>query len=68
LEELVTEIVQPRFLRPLKAPDENLGEVLRLGPTQPLVLDSGNQLTPLTIAYMTYGRLTAFVLSAFRRP
>ena len=37
----MTEAVHPRFLRPLKAPDENLGEVLRLGPTHPLVLDFG---------------------------
>jgi len=55
----LTEAVHPRFLRPLKAPDENLGEVLRLGPTHPLVLDSGKQLSPLTIAYMTYGKLNA---------
>jgi homoserine O-acetyltransferase/O-succinyltransferase len=55
----LTEAVHPRFLRPLKAPDENLGEVLRLGPTHPLVLDSGKQLSPLTTAYMTYGKLNA---------
>jgi homoserine O-acetyltransferase len=49
----------PRFLRPLKAPTENLGQALRLGPEHPLVLDSGKQLSPLTIAYMTYGTLNA---------
>ena len=31
--------------------------MLQLGPDQPLVLDSGQQLSPLTIAYMTYGTL-----------
>jgi homoserine O-acetyltransferase/O-succinyltransferase len=59
LEVSLTEVSHPRFLRPLKAPDENLGHVLRLGATHPLVLDSGNRLSPLTIAYMTYGRLNA---------
>ena len=49
----------PRFLRPLKAPAENAGQVLQLGPEQPLVLDSGRELAPLTIAYMTYGTLNA---------
>jgi homoserine O-acetyltransferase len=46
-------------MRPLKAPSENLGQVLRFGPDEPLVLDSGNRLAPLTIAYMTYGTLNA---------
>jgi homoserine O-acetyltransferase len=51
--------ISPRFMRPLKAPAENLGQALRLGPEHPLVLDSGRQLSPLTIAYMTYGTLNA---------
>jgi homoserine O-acetyltransferase len=55
----VTDNVSPRFLRPLKAPEENAGKVLHLGPDQPLVFDSGKNLSPLTIAYMTYGTLNA---------
>ena len=50
---------QPRFLRPLKAPAENPGRTLSLGLDRPLVLDSGKQISPVTIAYMTYGRLNA---------
>ncbi len=50
---------QPRFLRPLKAPAENPGRTLSFGPEQPLVLDSGKRLSPIIIAYMTYGRLNA---------
>jgi homoserine O-acetyltransferase len=53
----LVDTAQPRFLRPLKAPAENLGQVLKLGPERPLVLDCGRQLSPLTIAYMTYGTL-----------
>jgi homoserine O-acetyltransferase len=57
--EEVSEKLIPRFLRPLKAPTENAGHALQLGPEQPLVLDSGKKITPLTIAYMTYGALNA---------
>ena len=55
----MSETAQPRFMRPLKAPAEDLGQVLHFGPEQPLVLDSGSQIAPLTIAYMTYGSLNA---------
>jgi homoserine O-acetyltransferase len=53
----LSDTAQPRFLRPLKAPAENPGQVLELGPESPLVLDSGKRIAPLTIAYMTYGTL-----------
>src|SRR5258706_5088363 len=43
----------------MKAPAENRGQVLELGPEHPLVLDSGKRLSPFTIAYMTYGTLNA---------
>ena len=55
----MVDAASPRFLRPLKAPAENVGRALRLGPEQPLVLDSGKEIAPLTIAYMTYGELNA---------
>ena len=55
----MSDTAQPRFLRPLKAPAENTGQVLELGPDSPLVLDSGKRIAPLTIAYMTYGALNA---------
>jgi len=47
----------PRFLRPLKAPEENAGQAVVL--EAPLVLDSGKVLSPVTVAYMTYGTLNA---------
>jgi homoserine O-acetyltransferase len=43
----------------MKAPDENRGNAIAFGPDRPLVLDSGKSLSPLTIAYMTYGELNA---------
>ncbi len=55
----MSDAAHPRFLRPMKAPAENRGQVLKLGPEHPLVLDSGKRLSPFTIAYMTYGTLNA---------
>src|SRR5689334_5979709 len=59
MENFLSETAPPRFLRPLKAPTENRGHVLELGPDRPLVLDCGKSLSPFTIAYMTYGTLNA---------
>jgi homoserine O-acetyltransferase/O-succinyltransferase len=55
----LADAAHPRFLRPLKAPDENRGNAIAFGPERPLVLESGKALAPLTIAYMTYGELNA---------
>ena len=55
----MSDAVHPNFWQPLKAPDENRGLALDFGPGQPLVLDSGKQLSPFRIAYMTYGTLNA---------
>jgi homoserine O-acetyltransferase len=47
----------PRFLRPVIAPHVDVGQAITFGPDKPLVLDCGKSLAPLTVAYMTYGRL-----------
>ncbi len=41
----------------MRAPAEDRGRLLELGPESPLVLDSGKRLAPFQIAYMTYGVL-----------
>jgi homoserine O-acetyltransferase len=53
----MTETANPRFLRPLSAPDADAGKVVHFGPDQPLKLDCGRTLSPFSIAYMTYGEL-----------
>jgi homoserine O-acetyltransferase len=57
MENGLSDAAPPQFLRPLRAPAENRGHMLELGPERPLVLDSGKALSPLRIAYMTYGTL-----------
>jgi homoserine O-acetyltransferase/O-succinyltransferase len=57
MENGLSDAAPPQFLRPLRAPTENRGHMLELGPQDPLVLDSGKALSPLRIAYMTYGTL-----------
>ena len=59
MENGLSDAAPPQFLRPLRAPAEDRGHVLELGPDRPLVLDSGKALSPLRIAYMTYGSLNA---------
>ncbi|MBN9534790.1 MAG: homoserine O-acetyltransferase [Alphaproteobacteria bacterium] len=55
----MAETANPKFLRPLSAPDEDLGQALSFGPENPLMLDEGRKLSPFTIAYKTYGELNA---------
>jgi homoserine O-acetyltransferase len=55
----MTETANPRFLRPLSAPEADAGKVVNFGPDKPLALDCGRTLSPFSIAYMTYGTLNA---------
>ena len=49
----------PKFLRPVTAPAADIGKAISFGADRPLTLDCGRELTPFTIAYMTYGQLNA---------
>ena len=55
----MAEVANPRFLRPLSAPDADIGQAIAFGPERPLALDGGRTLSPFTVAYMTYGTLNA---------
>ncbi|HEV2561489.1 MAG TPA: homoserine O-acetyltransferase [Rhizomicrobium sp.] len=55
----MAELASPKFLRPLTAPGADMGQAITFGPERPLVLDSGKDLSPLTVAYMSYGTLNA---------
>jgi homoserine O-acetyltransferase len=48
---------EPRFLRPISTPGVDIGQAITFD--APLVLDAGRELTPFTVAYMTYGVLNA---------
>ena len=58
----MAETGNPRFLRPVTAADADVGQAITFGPDNPLTLDCGKPLSPLTIAYMTYGTLNADAL------
>ncbi len=55
----MAETGNPRFLRPVTAADADVGQAITFGPDSPLTLDCGKTLSPLTVAYMTYGTLNA---------
>jgi homoserine O-acetyltransferase len=55
----MAEASNPRFLRPLTSPDIDVGQAVVFGPEHPLSLDAGRTLSPVTVAYMTYGELNA---------
>ena len=53
----MAESANPIFRRPLAAPSADPGRAITFGEQQPLRLDSGRTLGPLTVAYKTYGEL-----------
>jgi homoserine O-acetyltransferase/O-succinyltransferase len=53
----MAETANPRFLRPLAAPDAAIGEAITFDAE--LALASGHSLSPFTVAYRTYGTLNA---------
>ena len=53
----MAEVANPKFLRPVVAPDIDRGQAITF--SAPLTLDAGRELSPLTVAYMTYGTLNA---------
>jgi homoserine O-acetyltransferase len=52
----MAEIANPKFLRPIKAADADVGHAIAFGPIE---LDAGRVLAPFTIAYATYGTLNS---------
>ncbi len=55
----MAETANPKFLRPVLAPDVDPGHAITFGADRPLLLDAGRELSPFTVAYMTYGTLNA---------
>ena len=49
--------ISPRFLRPITAPEADIGRAMAFGPDRALALDAGRTLDGWTCAYMTYGTL-----------
>ena len=55
----LTEIANPKFLKPVRVADADIGHAVTFGADRALKLDCGRTLTPFTVAYMTYGKLNA---------
>jgi homoserine O-acetyltransferase len=55
----MAEAANPKFLRPVVAPEVDPGQAITFGADRPLLLDAGRELSPFTVAYMTYGALNA---------
>jgi homoserine O-acetyltransferase/O-succinyltransferase len=55
----MAETANPKFLRPIKSADADVGHAMNFGSDKPIVLDAGRALAPITIAYATYGTLNA---------
>ena len=55
----MAEIADPKFLRPITVADADVGHAITFGADKPIALDAGRSLSPLTIAYATYGTLNA---------
>ena len=55
----MAEIADPKFLRPITVADADVGHAITFGVDKPIALDAGRSLSPLTIAYATYGTLNA---------
>ncbi|HTT83555.1 MAG TPA: homoserine O-acetyltransferase [Rhizomicrobium sp.] len=53
----MAELGIPQFQQSLSAPEADTGQALVFPDSQPLLLDSGRSLAPLTTAYKTYGAL-----------
>jgi homoserine O-acetyltransferase len=50
-------VEHPRFTRPVTAHEADKGQAITFA--EPLPLDCGRELTPVTVAYITHGALNA---------
>src|SRR5689334_11861567 len=55
----MADVTIPIFLRPITAPNADIGQAMVFGDNRPLTLDAGRELSPFRIAYKTYGTLNA---------